>query len=157
MVDKGYGMRLIGAALVTLLLAGCTSMSESWGVGFMQGVRAVPKHDFTSGEKKQAIEAKVRFEKPFNAELKKKLAENELSGLKGWLIFFDFFSDGTTKTANVWIYTYWGKEQRYNVYSVPLESFLDKAQLPAIVEDSTQEVTSFLLRKAASRYRQTVD
>ncbi|MGR3295485.1 MAG: hypothetical protein ACUZ8A_04600, partial [Candidatus Bathyanammoxibius sp.] len=72
-------------------------------------------------------------------------------------VFFDFFSDGTTKTANVWVYTYWGAEQRYNVFSVPLESFLDSSQQQGIIDESTQEVTSLLQRKAAFRYRQTVD
>ncbi len=150
-------IRLIQAALVVLFLAGCSGMSTDWGVGFMQGVRTLPQHDFTSEEKERAIAAKKRFERPFIAELKRKLEENDLANLKGWLVLFDFFSDGTTKTANVWVYTYWGAEQRYNVYSIPLGSFQDNSQLQTIVDESTQEVASLLQRKAAFRYQQTVD
>lgn len=123
----------------------------------MKGMRSLPQRDFTSDEREEAIEAKVRFEKPFRAELNRKLEENELSDLKGWLVFFRFFSDGTTKTANIWVYTYWGDEERHKVYSVPLKTFIDKAQLPTMVEEASLEVTSFLLRKAASRYKRVVD
>lgn len=140
-----------------LLLAGCSGMSKDWGVGFMQGVRDVPMHDFTPQEKEAALEAKAQFEKPFQAELEKKLAENDLSNLKDWLVVFSFFSDGNLKTANVWVYTYWGQEQRYRVYSVPLKSFMDKTQLPTIAEASAQEVASLLLRKAAAEQQKTVD
>ncbi|MHC4198141.1 MAG: hypothetical protein ACYSRP_09600 [Planctomycetota bacterium] len=157
MILKTKKIMLIQFALIALFLAGCSGMSTDWGVGFMQGVRTVPQHDFTLEEKERAIAAKKRFERPFTAELKRKLEENELADLKGWLVFFDFFSDGTIKTANVWLYTYWGPEQRYNVYSVPMESFLDNSQLQAIVDESTQEVASMLQRKAAFRYQQTVD
>ncbi len=132
-------------------------MSEDWGVGFMKGMRSLPKHDFTSQEEKQALAARARFEQPFLDALKIRLAENDLLDLKGWLVFFDFFSDGTTKTANVWVYTYWGSEQRYNVYTIPLKLFLDRSQLPSIVEESAQEVTALLLKKAAARYRQSAD
>lgn len=150
-------MRFIRAALIILFLAGCSGMSKDWGVGFMQGVRDVPQHDFTPQEKKEALKAKTRFEKPFRAELEKKLAENELSDLKGWMVVFDFFSDGALKTANVWVYTYWGQEQRYKVYSIPLKSFMDETQLQDIVEESSKEVASLLIQKAAVEYRQAVD
>ncbi len=148
-------MRLVLATLLTLSLIGCST--EDWGVGFTRGMRSLPRRDFTSDEKEKALEAKARFEKPFKAELERKLAENELLDIKGWLVFFKFFSDGTTKTANVWVYTYWGGEERHNVYSVPLNSFIDKEKLPSIVEEATQEVTNFLLRKVANRYKQVVD
>ena len=150
-------MKLTRVVLLALFLTGCTGMSEDWGVGFVRGVRSLPTREFTAGEKKEAMAAKERFEKPFTEELRRQLAENDLLGLKGWLVFFDFFSDGTIKTANVWVYTYWGSEQRYNVYSTPIESFMDEAQLPTIVEESTQEVTSLLLEKAAFMYQQSVD
>ncbi|MEE9558573.1 MAG: hypothetical protein V3V94_03720 [Candidatus Brocadiales bacterium] len=157
MILKTNKIMLIQLALIALFLAGCSAMSTDWGVGFMQGVRTVPQHDFTPEQKEKAIAAKERFRKPFIAELKNKLEENDLGNLKGWLVFFDFFSDGTIKTANVWVYTYWGAEQRYNVFSVPLESFLDSSQQQGIIDESTQEVTSLLQRKAAFRYQQTVD
>ncbi|MFQ5957725.1 MAG: hypothetical protein ACE5KK_08130 [Candidatus Brocadiales bacterium] len=153
---RKHEMRLIQATLVTLfLLTGCST--EDWGVGFTRGMRSLPRRDFTSSEKEEALEAKARFEKPFKAELNRKLEENELSDLKGWLVLFRFFSDGTTKTANIWVYTYWGDEERHKVYSVPLKSFLDKSQLSTMVEGASQEVTSFLLQKAAGRYKQMVD
>lgn len=148
-------MRLILVILFLLLSTGCST--EDWGVGFMRGMRALPKRDFTSGEREVALAAKARFEKSFRAELNRKLQENELADLKGWLVLFRFFSDGTTKTANVWVYTYWGDEERHKVYSVPLKSFLDETQLPTIVEDASREVTIFLLRKAAGRFKQVVD
>lgn len=150
-------MGFIRAVLIIFFLAGCSGMSKDWGVGFMQGVRDVPQHDFTPQEKEAALAAKARFEKPFQEELTKKLAENDLSGLKGWLVVFDFFSDGNLKTANVWVYTYWGQEQRYKVFSIPLKSFLDEARLPVIAEEAAQEAASLLLQKAAVQQKQTVD
>lgn len=120
-------------------------------------MRSLPRRDFTAEERDEALEAQSRFSTAFKAELARKLEENELVDLKGWLVHFRFFSDGTTKTANIWVYTYWGDEERHKIYSIPLKSFLDKAQLPTIVEDASREVTTFLLRKAAERYKQMVD
>lgn len=150
-------MKVIRAILIMFFLCGCSGMSESMTVGFVKGMRAVPQYDFSAEEKARVEEAKERFEKLFNESIRKKLEEYELSDLKGWMVLLRFYSDGTTKTASLYLYTYWGEEERHEIYAVPLGYFLDKDRLPEVAERATQEVASYLLQKGASRFRQMAD
>ncbi|HHT9155792.1 MAG TPA: hypothetical protein ACFYD5_08265 [Candidatus Tripitaka sp. YC43] len=143
---------LLGVALSALSgLGGCSGMSEQMSVGFVKGMRAVPASDFTPGEKERVLKVKSRFETLFEQGIKKKLEQRGLEGLKGWMVLLRFQSDGFTKTASLSLYTYWGQEERHDVYAVPLERFLDESQTVELADKATEEVMDYLSQKAGSR------
>lgn len=131
-----------------LLLVGCSGMSEQMTVGFVKGMRAIPEYDFTAEEKEHVLKVKDKFETFFGQELKKKLEERGLEGLKGWMVLLRFHSDGFTRTASLSLYTYWGEEKRRDIYSVPLERFLDESQTSELVDRATEKITDYLLSQS---------
>jgi hypothetical protein len=145
-------MRLVGVILC-LLLGGCSGMSEQMTAGFVKGIRAVPEQDFAPEEREGVLRAKHRFEPLFGQELKKRLEEKGLEGLKGWMVLLRFYSDGFTKTASLSLYTYWGEEERHEVYDVPLARFLDESQTVELVYGATEAVTSHLSDRANFKYK----
>lgn len=143
---------LLGVALSALGgLGGCSGMSEQMTVGFVKGMRTVPESDFTPGEKERVVKVKNRFETLFEQGIKKKLEQRGLEGLKGWMVVLKFHSDGFTKTASLSLYTYWGQEERRDIYAVPLERFLDESQTVELADKATEEVMDYLSQKAGPR------
>ncbi len=122
-------------------------------VGFVKGMRSVPEYDFTSEEKAQVLKVKEKFETLFGQEMERKLEERGLRDLKGWMVLLRFHSDGFIKTASLSLYTYWGQEERHDVYSVPIEHFMDESQTVELVNRATEEVTNYLSQKAGPTYR----
>ncbi len=128
-------------------------MSEQMTYGFVKGLRAVPQYDFTPEEKEKVLKVKDQFGTLFEQEMKKKLEEKGLDNQKGWMVLLRFHSDGFTKTASFELYTYWGQEERQDIYAVPLESFLDASQSKEIAEKVSEQVTDHLSEKAEHKYK----
>ena len=141
-------MRLVSIILCLLLSGGCSGMSEQMTVGFVKGMRTVPEYDFSPKEKEDVLKVKNKFEILFEQEIKKKLEMRGLEDLKGWMVLLRFHSDGFTRTASLSLYTYWGHEERHDVYAIPLERFLDESQTVELVDRAIEEVTDHLFKKA---------
>jgi hypothetical protein len=144
---------LLPVTCLLFLLGGCSGMSEQMTAGFVKGMRAIPESDFTPQEKGGVQKVKDKFEILFEQELKKKLEGKGLEDLRGWMALLRFYSDGFTKTAAVSLYTYWGEEERKDVYAIPLERFLDESQTVELVDKATEEVTDYLSQKATPAYK----
>ncbi|MFN3466190.1 MAG: hypothetical protein ACK4WF_00625 [Candidatus Brocadiales bacterium] len=141
-------MGLVSVILCLLMSGGCSGMSEQMTVGFVKGMRTVPEYDFSPEEKEDVQKVKNKFETLFEQEIKRKLAMKGLEDLKGWMVLLRFHSDGFTRTASLSLYTYWGHEERHDVYAIPLERFLDESQTVELVDRATEEVTDHLFKKA---------